>query len=338
MQGVVAAPIIDTTLPVYVDSEGVSKEAVRWLWYPGDALSPRRKRELKDAYALGVQFNGKPFPIYSNGGIEVNTPCLLRTKGVLPRGMFAPMEVGAIWMPAELLPDGSETFKGVFTEGAIWTPMLPGLKAFPGEAIRSVMTVAQNDQGVSQGVVEITALQSKSWQEVEALGAQYHFFPAWPKIPATLRELEDLIRAGVVRASTSTFEQIGEEMLSSCDQFRQWAMERIKWEETLVAVGTTKEGWTYRLSPEAEQLMAQLEITPQSKALLEAAQLQGQLNKSIDNLVKTQADKQDVPVVDILQKLQENQTQLTEALSAVVERLTSPAPTADTPKPPSKTK
>src|SRR5262245_41348756 len=331
--GLVAAPIIDTSMPVFIDTEGVSKEAIRWLWFAGDSIAPRRKRELREMVAVGVQVNGNPFPVYSLGGMEVNTACLLRTRGVLPRAMLSPLEISSVWMPQDLIPDGAETFRGVVTPDAKWTSTLPGLKTYPGEAIRSVLTSSQNDQGVSQGITEISSLRGLPWQEVEAMGIQKHFFPSWPKLPPTLRELEELIGNGGILANTSTFDQIAEEMLSACEQFRLWANERIKLEETLLAVGTTKDGWTYRLSDVVEQLMAQLEITPQSKALLQATQLQGQLNQSIGDMIAAQAGKQDVPVIDVLQKLQDNQNLLADALTSLVDRLTAPEKAPKTSKP-----
>jgi len=319
-------------MPVFIDTEGVSKEAVRWLFFPGDSIGPRRKRELREMVALGVQINGAPFPVYSLGGTEVNTACLLRTRGVLPRAMLSPLEISSVRMPEDLIPNGAETFRGVLTADAKWTATLPGLKTYPGEAVRSILTSAQNDQGVSQGIVEIAALRGFSWQEVEAMGIQKRFFPSWPKLPPTLRELEEMIRDGVMLADSRVIDQAGEEMLSACEQFRLWGMERIKFEETLLAVGTTKDGWTHRLSDVAEHLMLQLEVTPQSKALLQATQLQGQLNKSIGDMIATQAGRQDVPVVDVLQKLQDNQNLLADALTSLVDRLTTP----DTPKAPKK--
>jgi hypothetical protein len=334
-------PVVDEQMPRFIDDDAVPKDAVRWLFFPGDALGPRRKREMKDLTGFGIQSsNGDAFRLYSNGGEEINTPCLLRTKGVLPRALLTPLETAAVWTPPDLIPEGTPTFRGTFTEGAKWTNVLPGVKTFPGESIGAVLTAARNDQGNSKGVVEIEALRTVTWDQVVAERLQSLFFPLWPQLPPTLRELSESIEAGKRNTGERDLREIGDEMLSACDQFRLWAMERIKFEETLVQVGTTKDGWTYRLSDVAEQLMAQLEITPQSKQLLETAQLQNQFSKSVGDLIKAQADKKDIPVTDILQKLSENQAQLATALETLVDRLAAPAlpAPADAPKTPKATK
>jgi hypothetical protein len=327
---VLAMPIVDEQMPQFIDSDAVPLDAVRWLFFPGDALAPRRKRELKDLTGFGVHARGgEPFRLYSNGGDEINSPCLLRTKGVLPRALITPLEVAAVWTPPDLIPEGMPTFRGVSTPGAKWTDTLPGIKTFPGQVIGAILTAARNDQGNSKGVVEIESLRTVTWEDVTAERLQYLFFPTWPQLPPTLRELAESVEAGRRKTGQRDLQLIGDEMLSACEQFRLWATDRIKFEETLVAVGTTKDGWTHRLSDVGEQLMAQLEITAQSKALLEATQLQGQLNKSISDMIATQASKSDVPVVDVLQKLQENQNLLADALTSLVDRLTTPsAPTA----------
>lgn len=337
MSAIIATPIIDEGMPRFIDDDAVPKDATRWLFFPGDVLQPRRKRELREMTGFGIRTpDGADFPLYSGGGEEINSVCLLRTKGVLPRAMFTPLEMAAVWTPQDLIPEGTQTFRGFATPNARWAEVLPGIKTYPGEAIAAILTAARNDQGNSKGAVELEALRQVTWDELTREGLQYLFFPTWPKLPPTLRELEALIQTGRNATSFRDLQLIGDEMLSACDQFRLWAMERIKCEETLVAVGTTEDGWTYRLSDVGEQLMRQLEITPQSQALLTATQLQAQLNQSIGEFVQKQAGKQDVPVTDILEKLQANQVLIADTLNALFERLTTPTGQTETPKVPKK--
>jgi hypothetical protein len=332
---VLATPIIDESMPVFTDDEAVSKSATRYLFFPGDVIAPRRKRELREMTGFGVKFDAnanKVFPLYSAGGEEINSPCLLRTKGVLPRCMFTPLEIAAVWLPPELIPAGAETFEGFPQAGARWHETLPGVKAFPGEQIRSILTWANNDQGQSKGVVEIAALRDWSWTDVVGRGVQRFFFPEYPKLPVTLRGVEEaILTAHSQTKDGSDFRSIAEEMLSACEQFRLWAMDRIKFEQTLVATGTMKEGWTYRFSDVAEQLMAQLEITKPDEQLLKATQLQTQLNQTVGNLIEKQATERNVEVVDVLKQLQENQLMLAQMFGQIMDKLTTPAQPAPSP-------
>jgi hypothetical protein len=331
---VVAVPKVDETMPVFVDDEAISKSSTRYLFFPGDVIAPRRKRELREMTGFDVEFNGVKFPLYSVGGEEVNSPCLIRTKGVLPRCLITPLEVAAVWTPPELIPEGAETFKGFPQPGAKWHDVLPGVKSFPGEQIRSILTWAMNDQGTSKGIVEITALRGWTWQDVVSQSVQRFFFPDYPVLPERLSGIEALIEAAHARTKEgSDFRSIAEEMLSACDQFRLWAMDRIKFEQTLVATGTTKDGWTYRFSDVAEQLMAQLEITKPDEQLLKATQLQTQLNQTVGTLIEQQATERNVEVVDVLKQLQDNQVMLAQMFGQIMDKLTAPAQPAPAPAP-----
>lgn len=325
---VLAVPKVDETMPVFTDDDAVNKSATRYLFFPGDVIAPRRKRELKEMTGFDVEFNGAKFPLYSVGGEEISSPCLRHTKGVLPRCLIAPLNVAAVWTPPDLIPDGAETFRGFPQPGAKWSEVLPGVKAFPAEQIRSILTWANNDQGQGKGVVEITALRGWAWTDVVAQGVQRFFFPDYPALPATLSGIEALIEAAHGRTKEgSDFRSIAEEMISACEQFRLWAMDRIKFEQTLVATGTTKDGWTYRFSDVAEQLMAQLEITKPDEQLLKATQLQTQLNQAVGTLIEKQAGERHVEVVDVLKQLQDNQVMLAQMFGQIMDKLTQPAPT-----------
>lgn len=326
---VLAVPKVDESMPVFADDEVVSKSATRYLFFPGDVIAPRRKRELREMIGFGVEFDGKAMLLYSVGGEEVNSPCLLRTKGVLPCCLISPLEIAAVWTPPDLIPDGAETFKGFATPGAKWSEVLPGVKAFPGEQIRSILTWANSDQGQGKGIVEITALRGWAWQDVTDQNVQRFFFPDYPALPETLRGIEALVEAAHGRTKEgSDFRSIAEEMIAACDQFRIWARERIAFEQTLVATGTTKDGWTYRFSDVAEQLMAQLEITKPDEQLLKATQLQTELNKTVGALIGQQASERNVEVVDVLKQLQENQVMLAQMFGQIMDKLTPVQPAA----------
>lgn len=346
-KAVLAMPIVDEQMPQFIDSDAVPLDATRWLFFPGDVLSPRRKRELKDMTGFGIyRPDGSPFGLYSNGGEEINSPCLVRTKGVLSRALLTPLDVAAVWTPPDLIPEGMSTFRGVLSDGGPgvhrtqWQVPLPGIKTFPGEVINVILTTAQNDQGNSKGVVEIQELRTVKWDEASAEGLQSLFFPTWPSLPPTLNGLIASIEGGRKKTGARDLRAMGDEMLSSCEQFRLWASERIKLEETLIAVGTTKDGWTYRFSDVADQLMVQLEITPQSRQLQEQNKLQAQFGQQVAEIVK----QRDIPVTDTLMSLINAQRDVfadafAAAIEKVLDKVTGPsAPTtpAEPPKAPNK--
>lgn len=333
MGAILATPIIDESLPTFVDDAGVRLEATRYIWFPGDVLGSRRKSEMKNLRALAIKVNGEPFAPMINGGDELGHPCLLRTKGVIPRAFFTPVETAAIFMPAELMPAGARTIRPVVDDAfgqaqsrhvVSWRDALPGMKVFPGESLPVMLGVTRNDQGLSRGHVEITGLQDVEFDDLEKAGFQRFFFPEYPKLPVTLRGIEELITKAIGETSETSLRQIGEEMLSGCEQFRNWAMDRIGEEENLVRTGTTEQGYTYRFSDVVESLMTQLEYTRQDRSVAEMARLNAQLGHQIGSALTARAEEKQVPIEDYLEKLSANQSLLADAIGKIVDKLTEP--------------
>src|ERR1700752_2354926 len=332
MSAIVAAPIINESMPVFQDQFGIPKDAVRWLFFPGDVMNPRRKRELKDKVARYIYFNGQPFKVLSAGGEEVGSTCLMRTKQTVPRAMFTPLEIAGDWIPPTMIPEGAECFRGaVLPEGhgkptelvGAWNMKagapLPGLKVYPGEAIRSILQVAMNDMGMSKGLIEIEALIGMTWDESVREKLQLLFFPDYPRLPVRLRELEEMIAA--VRRSlqpSSQFRDAASQMLSACEQFRHGAFARIQFAETLVSQ-PAQGGFAHKFSEEIEQLCVQLEYTPQQRKMQDISSQTARLSEAV-TIIAQQAAKggNDVAVVDLLAKIQENQAMLTQAVSQLM--------------------
>jgi len=59
--------------PQYLDSDDVSKEIPRYVWFPGDIVSPRRKLETREMVGIAIQINGQTFHVTANGGDEFQT-------------------------------------------------------------------------------------------------------------------------------------------------------------------------------------------------------------------------------------------------------------------------
>jgi hypothetical protein len=304
-------------MPQFYENEGVGKDVTRWLWFAGDILAGRRRHDLREVVAVGLRVNNEAFRPAMNGGDEVGSPCLLRTKGILPRAYFSPLEMAAVWTPPDLVPEAAPIFRGVVDDRAPWSPVLQGLKAFPGEALASILSTARNDQGLSRGIVEPAALRGVSPEDVAKAGFQTFFFPDYPTLPLTLRGIEESIHKAIARTSDEDLRSIGEEMLLGCDQFRMWATDRVQFEENLVRTGTTEGGWTYRYSDVVESLVTQLEYVRTDRSLSEVARLQTETAKQIGSALNYRGQSSDeipAPIIDVLQRLQENQEQMTKMM------------------------
>lgn len=322
----IGVPAVEAEVfPVFIDSEGINKSAVRWLFFPGDVLSARRKRELREAAGLEVYFKGAPFRLYSVGGEEVGAKCVKRTKQVVPRCMLTPLEIGHDWTPPEMIATGAETVPGgqlpAGTSGEVlkWTKVpLPGVKMWPGEALRAILQVSMNDMGTSKGLVEIGALAGMTWEEIVRDRIQHAFFPDYPTIPATLRGIEEQIVKARSEFGPGILYDAADQMLSACDQFRNWAFEKIRFEEVLVSQAA-QGGFVNKFSEVAESLMLQLEYTAKDRKLQSVAEQSANLTATIAEFA-TREKTTDPALVEAISKLSQNQDLLMQAVAALMNK------------------
>lgn len=273
--------------PVYFNEEIVRREAVRYLFFPGDVIDPRRKQERRE---------------FSHGGEEIGSPCLVRTKQFLRRCRISPLERWGDPMPIELIPNGVTPIgitpvagQGSEQGFTSFKGNLHGFPKYPGEEINWILQTADH-AGIRKGIVEITPLRTIEWRDFEKTGIQHLFFPNYPELPIPLREIENMIRG--VDSSESMIKQIKEEMLDSCAQFRLWATARAEVEHILVKLGTTPQGWTFRYSGLGEVLLPQLEMERADQYLQNQTQFQGDLVKAqaqMAELISTALQKSGVP-------------------------------------------
>lgn len=332
--------------PTYFNEDIIRREAIRYLFFPGDVIDPRRKQERRE---------------FDHGGEEIGSPCLVRTKQFLRRCRISPLERWGDPMPMELMPQGVTPIgiTPVASQGSeqgytSYKSNLYGFPKYPGEEINWILQTADN-AGIRKGIVELTPLRTIEWRDFEKTGIQYLFFPDYPELPTPLREIENMIRA--VDSSESMIKEIKKEMLESCAQFRLWATARAEIEHTLVKMGTTPQGWTFRYSGLAETLLPQLEMERADQYLQNQTRFQGDLveaQKQLAEAVTTALQKSGVTpgldvggIVTIIQKeMAEANRQLMEQnyqfLSATLSRLfgdvnsgeREPAGQDDSPEPP----
>lgn len=323
MSTLVASPIFED-FPQFVTGDDINPETVRYLFFPGDVIGNRRRQEMRAVSGVGIGTpDGKPFNVLRNGGYEIGSPCLVRTKGFIPRAYITPLETAAFWIPSELLPTGYPAFSGVAHGNSPMPGQRPagtlvGEKRFPGDAINWILTSSQNEQGMRLGIVELTALRGANWQDIDSLGLQRLFFPKYPDVSPKLADLEAQIRA--VQANDPDARNVQEQMLQACEEFREWGISKIQVEHSLVKMGTLAEGWTYSYSDLARNLMEQLDVTPQDQQFATVARMQEQMAATTQAMMEKAAGADQSEVIAALLK---NQTAITEALSAITEKLTT---------------
>lgn len=325
--------------PALLDSDDISKEAERYVWFPGDIISPIRKRETRETVGMGITINGGPFMVTRGGGDEYQTPCLRRTKGFVPRAFFTPLEMAATWVPPELVADGADTYRfagnaptvaGGVMVGAYGRSVMVGEKVFPGHAATWMLTFARNNGGYSRGLVEIDQLRGQPWESNAASELQNLFFPDYPNVPRVLSALVRQIDQ-VTTQQSGDIRQIGQQLLSACDEFREWGLFFIAEEHNLVKMGTTKDGWTHRYSDTTHLLMEQLEVTPQDQQFQTVAKMQEEMSRSVMQMMESKGSDQS----EMMKMFLASQERIAQAM----ERLASngqAAPAADSKQSPPK--
>lgn len=347
-------PNLIENFPEYLDSDDINKSAERYVFFPGDIISPRRKQETREHEGIGLSVNGSKFRITANGGDEYQTQCLTRTKGFVPRAFITPLEVAAYWVPPEIVPNGADTFRsatssvsspqiagGVIVGGK--AQYLVGEKVFPGQALTWILAFARNDQGYSRGLVEIEEIRGVKWSEGAATDLQSIYFPNYPAIPMTISDMQKEIQARMA-AQSGDVRSAGQRMLYACDEFRDWGLAFLGREHNLVKLGTTQQGWTYDYSDTARLLMEQLNVTPQDQQFQTVARMQEEQSRAAKQMMEAMTAKGDSS--DDLKRMflasMENQNKIMEMLAkSLALKVESPAvkdekPTA-APKNPPKT-
>lgn len=337
MSTLIATPIVEE-FPNFITGDDINPEATRYIFFPGDVIGTRRRQEMRDVTATGISAGNAPLKILQNGGHEVGSPCLLRTRGYIPRALITPLEVAAFWIPPELVPTGFPVFSGVTQttpgEGAVRRSQnyLVGEKRYPGDAVSWILSSSQNEQGMRLGAVELTPLRGIDFKDVEASGLQRLFFPQYPVVPGKLDAIEKMILSVAVEDPDARM--VRDQMLQACNEFREWGVAKIQIEHSLVKMGTLTDGWTYSYSDLARNLMDQLDITPQDQQFGALAKMQEEMARSTMQMMQQQA--QGGNQTEVIAKLLENQAQIASTLAALTDKLSAPSFNLSAPAPKAK--
>ena len=292
--------------PEYIEVNKVSREAMRFVFFPGDVIELRRKRE---------------HPELNNGGEEGTSVCLVRTRKYIQRGRFVPVEKWGEPMPSEMMPEGVDGYGAIQVSVQPHGVMHPTLTTggqivhfprFPGDEIHQITGTTSGDR---KGLIELTSLVGvfSKYEEFVASGLQDAFFPDLQKLPPTLRELQRMIDAA--DSTDSLIRTLKAEMLAACADFRVWGMERIQIENNLLAAGTMSGGWVPRYSGLADVLLPQLEMQRQDEYLNTRNQREGDVMRTVEQTLlrlSEQGNNAITPatLIEVMQAMQQNQMQM----------------------------
>lgn len=235
-----------------VDGRAEGIEATRYVFLALDVLDPERRDQIERL---------------RRGGEEVNSHCLRRTPGFVPRCFITPVEQWVEHMPLHAVPEGIRSVEvkdpslepQVLSATDVMRMMTRGrplrsIRTYPGDEMSDISETYQK-----VGITELAALKGVEWDTGEAQRLQDEFFPASWLLPTALRLVEER-----VQDRYSVHPAVADDMLRSIATSRRWAQARLQAEHVLL--DTRKEHqWTYTYSPIARSLLAQLEMTPRDQ-------------------------------------------------------------------------
>lgn len=222
------------------------RETPRFVFFAGDHIPTAEKYLIPSRFMGGVELD--MFLTLKETGKELYArPDLYNTGGMLYRCAihqlkthYLPVNPNMV-APADRDPDAGKfvpgyvkqngrrnhdtgVYEDVTVTGQLYRPF------YPGDEIEGLVRPSIGLR--PGGIVEISALRGKGWQE--QIEAQLHYFPNWEALqvakeayPRTLRELRDQI-AGRMAGASVEMQSVGRDMLRSCDEFRLWGLRYLK--------------------------------------------------------------------------------------------------------------
>ena len=288
------------TIPMDVESTSSSLEntrikdlsATRVIFFAGDDVTPTVKYEMMSVKGFGGidMPHIKTLPKANKGMLYRCQLTPLRTANIIENKlMLSPdKREGGEWESGFIQTNGTRNDDGTYSDrqvngflGSSAVATKEGRfenkldnaylfkRRYPGTDVK--MAVKRSVPHGAGGVVEVTALQGATSQEIHA--AQLFFFPDWrdtrkgiKSLPATMRELETHIKSRKAAISElptelhQKYRSIADDMLKSCNQFRIAYMTTFQKNEIILKDAAAK-GHTGAAFPEsAEQALSLLEV------------------------------------------------------------------------------
>lgn len=210
-------------------------EAINEL--PQQAINEEaRNREPRYLFYSGDE-PGMPDP----GGISVSSPCIpdktIWRCAVTP-ALSAPVRMRAQEIPEGRKLDGTEDGKGLASMLLPCGPEVDELLANYGHPDRSQWQKRW-------GLVELTELRGMLPRDVAALNLTTTFFPEWPNIPQTNREVEAMLKAKLaeIKDADSVIAKTGKQMLDAVSQAQSYQSKLIQSGNMRVTYPDTNDGF-----------------------------------------------------------------------------------------------
>lgn len=249
---------------VFRRPDGVLRNADRYIFFPGDLMTPELKRERPD-FHLGGEFFGTDYPALS------------LSKYALMRCRITPIVLRPRPFPAdEPIKNGElEQFGDTVISAPGGIGRVKFVKAYPGDQLDSI--IFGNRAGENWGYAELKALRGKEFAlaENKALlnDVQQKIFPDWMRVmrgetrlPETLRGIEQMIgEAAAKHSGDELIPAVCADMLGACDVFRRRGTAYLETEAIRVRAGVNQQGgYVHRYSQVANLLLIQLEMKRES--------------------------------------------------------------------------
>lgn len=314
IQGLGTAPALESIdlaeeVPIAENPHEINREATRYIGFAGDIITPSQKRERPDL-RLGGEYLGQNFKT------------LVRSKGLVRRCQITPMEVGFDFFSADMLGDDANLHVVTTVEhnengrGALQASpggRLNGVKVYPGDELKGLM--AANNDKTNKGFVEFTQLAGVEYKDFKASGLQEFVFPEWKDIllgvgelPIKLSELELHFRTRRNDTSDDSIKGILDAWLQSCDIYRNWGMNYLKFSSQLVKL-PAYQGHLFTYSELAEMLFIQLEVRREDLISSDRDLAEIVAKASAGNAISTQ------DVMAVMDKLAESQGLIAQLLA-----------------------
>jgi len=207
----------------------------------GLATEELRNREPRYLFYAGDE-PLMPFP----GGLTVSSPVIpskILWRCQVTPALSVPVRLRRVEIPEGRLLEGTEDDKGLASMLLPCGPEVDELLAQYGHPDRAQWQKRW-------GLVELTPLRGKQPREVAELNLTATFFPDWPNIPATNREIEVMLLAKLEELEsraqndhTRLLREIGQQMLAAVRQAQEYQQRLVQQGNIRVTYPDTNDGF-----------------------------------------------------------------------------------------------
>lgn len=282
-------PAFKNTLDIAPPEDQFNKRLTRWAYYPGDRIVAERKQERLE---------------FTEGGEDVGSACMIRTRGFLPKGKITPIEQAFDWWATDHLvdPEKAEVMSQPVpgTNGKL---TLAGVPRFPGHEIANLVGRWSNDQGIATGHVEIRGLIGVTFESGEVQKLNALFVPNG-RAARTLRELKEDIERGAGSTKDQGIKDIANEMYTACTRFLNWGTRHVN--KANILLTQTAIPFNYAYTSLDELILDQLEIPRQDRQVQNAAASQHALMEAVTKMAEMQSQPKTSSLEDIIEALRAN--------------------------------